>query len=76
MVFLSTFIIFAKRNLFDRINIDRITIFDAYFIIKAIGSYQICEWENNVSIKYVIIQKLQPNNEKNKDNINANIYSL
>ena len=30
-------------NLFDRINIDRITIFDAYFIIKAIGSYQICE---------------------------------
>ena len=63
-------------NLFDRINIDRITIFDAYFIIKAIGSYQICEWENNVSIKYVIIQKLQPNNEKNKDNMNANIYSL
>ena len=64
------------QDLFDRINIDRITIFDAYFIIKAIGSYQICEWENNVSIKYVIIQKLQPNNEKNKDNINANIYSL
>ena len=63
-------------NLFDWINIGIITIFNVYFIIEAIGSYQICEWENNVSIKYVIIQKLQPNNERNKDNINANICNL
>ena len=63
-------------NLFDWINIGIITIFNVYFIIEAIGLYQICEWENNVSIKYVIIQKLQPNNERNKDNINANICNL
>ena len=63
-------------NFFDWINIGIITIFNVYFIIEAIGLYQIYKWDNNISIKYVIIQKLQPNNERNKDNINANICNL